>query len=289
MAMRPSATPRPTPSPSPWRVNLGKSARRDVRRADALARSLNLRSFTLHGVVWTLPYDLGQRSLSQPCPSNGTSGRQPSARAVQSAPPSQELTSRQLKRQERFRAFRAVQQRWARFSALHLLLRTWRAWQRSRRRVIPGRLPPGLPPPSQPPPQPSQPPARQLPPRSPLGNTEVVCVQVKRAKQEVVIGDSIVDSDMKETEVPSSSSASPGGDISPERWEAMVLDAGDRLNLSVQEERMVSMAMSRTTVSHHSPRGPRRVKERGKGRLVALDQHAHFDLRRGGGRGKDAQ
>ena len=92
----------------------------------------------------------------------------------------------------------------------------------------------------------------------------MVRVQVKRVKQEVATDDSIVDSDMKEADIPSSSSASPGRDISPEAWAAMVLDAGDRLSLSAQEERMVSRAMSRVAVSHHSPRGPRRVKERGK-------------------------
>ena len=73
---------------------------------------------------------------------------------------------------------------------------------------------------------------------------------------------------MKEADIPSSSSASPGGDISPEAWAAMVLDAGDRLSLSAQEERMVHRALSRTTDSRHSPRGPRRVKERGKDRAA---------------------
>ena len=35
---------------------MSKAARRDVRRAAALADELNIHSFALHGIVWTLRY-----------------------------------------------------------------------------------------------------------------------------------------------------------------------------------------------------------------------------------------
>ena len=38
----------------PW---LTRAARRDIRRAHAVASELNLHSFAVHGVVWTLRHD----------------------------------------------------------------------------------------------------------------------------------------------------------------------------------------------------------------------------------------